>query len=238
VTPGEAGSPMPPARISTIEVTEQPDLVRKVKAALQAALAGRTSLDPEVLALQGMSGRLYRMFIHTLIGSLAPDARYLEVGVWRGSTLCAAIAGNRAFAIAIDNWSQFGGPRDECVATVRRFAGQSRVLIIESDFRKVNYPELSKSNVFLFDGPHEEIDQFEGILVAQPALDTRHVLIVDDWNLPQVRSGTMQAIERLALDLPLMVQIRTTLDDTHPDHHGAGSEWHNGYMIAVVRKRS
>jgi len=228
---------MPAASLATIEVTEQLDLVARVKAALQAALAGRTALDPAVLELPGMSGRLYRIFINTLIGSLAPDARYLEIGVWQGSTLCSAIAGNRAFAVAIDNWSQFGGPREECLANVNRHAGASRVLLIEGDFRTVNYATLPKSNVFLYDGPHSEIDQIDGIVTAQPALDARYVLIVDDWNLQRVRSGTFQAIERLGLEVPYMAQIRSTLDDTHPEHHSAASEWHNGYMIAVVRKR-
>jgi hypothetical protein len=228
---------MPAASLSIIEVNKPPDLVPRVEAALQAALTGRTTLDPAVLEMSGMSGRLYRIFINTLIGSLAPDARYLEIGVWQGSTLCSAISGNRAFAVAIDNWSEFGGPREECLANVNRYAGESRVLLIESDLRKVNYPTLPKSNVFLYDGPHEEIDQIDGIVVAQPALDAHYALIVDDWNLPQVRSGTFEAIERLGLEVPYMAQIRTSLDDKHPDHHSAASEWHNGYMIAVVHKR-
>lgn len=232
-----SGGAPPAASISTIEIAEQQDLVRLVKIALQAALAGRTALDPAILEMPGMSGRLYRIFINALIASLTPDARYLEVGVWQGSTLCSAIAGHQAFAVAIDNWSEFGGPREACLANVQRFAGKSRVLMIESDFRKVNYASLPKSNVFLYDGPHQEIDQLDGIVLAQPALDPRHVLIVDDWNLSYVRSGTFQAIERLSLDVPLMIQIRSTLDDTHPAHHSAASEWHNGYMIAVVRKR-
>ena len=75
-----------------------------VKSALHDALSDRTMLSDALLQMPGMSGRRYRIFINSLIGALVPDARYLEVGIWQGSTLCSAIAGHPAKAIAIDNW--------------------------------------------------------------------------------------------------------------------------------------
>jgi hypothetical protein len=44
---------------------------------------------------------------------------------------------------------------------------------IEDDFRKINYTDIGKFNVYLFDGPHDEEDQYDGIALAQPALDDR-----------------------------------------------------------------
>jgi hypothetical protein len=213
-------------------------LASLVKSALRDALSDRTKLSDALLQMPGMSGRRYRMFINSLIGALVPDARYLEVGIWQGSTLCSAIAGHPAKAIAIDNWSEFGGPRAAFQQHLRQFAGKSAaVQVIDDDFRRVDFSSLGMSNVFLFDGPHQEIDQFDGIVRAQPALDRNHVLVVDDWNLEWVRDGTLRAFRSLPIDVKYLLEIRTTLDNTHPDHHSAASDWHDGYMIAVIEKR-
>ena len=46
----------------------------------------------------------------------------------------------------------------------------------------------------LFDGPHTKVDQYDGVVTAQAALEKSYVLIVDDWNWQQVRDGTLQAL--------------------------------------------
>ena len=100
-----------------------------------------------------MSGRLYRMFINNLIRQLQ-DPHYLEVGSWTGSTLCAAINGNSVHATAIDNWSEFGGPRDAFQANVMRFtAPEAFVRFVQADFRRVDFGRIEPCDVYLFDGP-------------------------------------------------------------------------------------
>jgi hypothetical protein len=88
------------------------NLVTAVETHLTAA-SMQTKLDSAqgIYSIDGMSGTKYRFFINSLVRGL-PDARYLEVGSWAGSTLCSAIHGNKVLAVAIDNWSEFGGPRD------------------------------------------------------------------------------------------------------------------------------
>src|SRR5262249_50735803 len=151
------------------------------------------------LDLEGMSGRRYRLFANALI-RLIPNPRYLEVGVWEGSTLCSAIAGNRVQAVAVDNWSQFGGPRERFLENLRRFGAASEVTVIECDFRTVRFADYGRFNVYLYDGPHSAIDQHDGLALVLPALDRMFVLIVDDWNLADVRAGTRSAIDRLDLE--------------------------------------
>lgn len=33
------------------------------------------------------------------------------------------------------------------------------------------------------------------------------------------------------------IEIRTTLDESHPKVSDSASDWHNGYFIGVIRKR-
>jgi hypothetical protein len=209
------------AQLSIVETTAGNPLVGPVSAALTQAIAGRGKLAPEIFRLDGMSGRKYRMFIDNLVG-MTGDPRYLEIGVWQGSTLCAAIYRNRVRALAIDDWSQFGGAREPLLANPRRFRGEAAVSLLDRDFRTVDYTAIGRFNVYLFDGPHGEQVQCDGVRIAQPALDRQFVLIVDDWNWSRVRIGTLRAVTELALRLDFAAEIRTTLDDTHPPPAAAG----------------
>lgn len=204
--------------------------------AFRRALAIDHKLPPQLICMQGMSGRKYRYFINNFI-SLLPSARYLEVGSWAGSTACAAMYGNRLSLTCIDNWSEFGGPKDAFIRNIESFKNSEvDFRFIESDFRKVDFSNIGKFDVYLFDGPHSEVDQFEGITIAQPALADFFTLIVDDWNWQQVRAGTFRAIQHCGLKVICFLEIKTTQDNETPIIKYEKSEWHNGYFIALCAK--
>jgi hypothetical protein len=100
-----------------------------VKQSLDRALANIGSLPDFIRLIDGMSGQKYRTFINNLVGS-HPDARYLEIGSWAGSTATAALYGNSVKAVCIDNWSQFGGPRAMFVANIERVLSLLWTLIL------------------------------------------------------------------------------------------------------------
>jgi hypothetical protein len=217
-----------------------PELPNVVRRALEHALTGVSKLTPEMLAVQGMSGRKYRSFVNNLVEYL-PSPHYLEVGSWGGSTLCSAVFGNDVDAVAIDNWSEFGGPFRKFFGNLAEFKGTARVSFLERDFRKVDYTSLGQIfgpfGIYLFDGPHGFNDQYEGITRVQPCLEARYVQIVDDWNWASVRGGTLEAIAHLGLHIDFMAEIRTTFDDTHaPEPVMERSDWHNGYFIGVLSR--
>jgi len=88
-----------------------------------------------------------------------PDARYLEIGSFKGSTLCSAIFGNVAKATCIGHWKQFanqvdsGGRPDFDRHVARAINGNIELSIIENDFRAVDYGAAGKFNLYCFDGP-------------------------------------------------------------------------------------
>jgi hypothetical protein len=225
------------ASISVLRKNNISDLTPKVQAALDDAVLTPDVGTGGVYDIEGMSGKRYRYFINRLVRGLS-NPRYLEVGSWRGSTLCSAIHGNTLTAVAIDNWSQFGGPKDEFEKNVQTFTNPSaKVFFVESDFRKVDFTKFDeKFNVYLFDGPHEAQDQFDGLAMALPTLEDEFVFIVDDWNWERVRTGTFAAIRKCNLGVTFVAEIRSTLDNTQPVINGKASDWHNGYFIAVLTK--
>ena len=222
---------------------------RNLKKSFFQALAMNTKLSDEIKFMPGMSGKKYRYFVNNLI-SLIDDARYLEIGCWAGSTACSALYGNTVKALCIDDWSQFSdpktinpslnvtNPKSSFHANIKKIISEKiDFKFIESDFRKIDYKEVGKFNIYVFDGPHEVKDHYDGIDIVQSALDEVFVLIIDDWNMPHVREGTLKAIDDLNIKVISKIEIMTTQNDAVPKLLQCQfSDWHLGYFLAVCRK--
>jgi hypothetical protein len=188
----------------------------------------------DVRQMEGMSGQKYRILMNSLVRH-HPHARYLEVGSWMGSTAASAMCGNSLDVLCIDNWSEFGGPKTLFLENIERVRSPAiNFRFIESDFRQVDYGSLGTFNIYLFDGPHEEQDQYDGIILARPALDRRVTIVVDDWNWLRVRMGTLRALLNARYNVEASIEIRTAWGShAHAVTHGKHSDWHNGYFISV-----
>lgn len=197
----------------------------------------KQELPFHIALIEGMSGTWYREFINTLVKAI-DNPRYLEIGSWAGSTACSAIYNNQLAITCIDNWSEFGGPKEEFFSNVRKNSNKNTdFTFIESDFRAIDYSAIGKFNIYLYDGPHEYQDQKDGVCIATNALDDTYILVVDDYNWSKVRNGTQDGIKALGYSVLSSIEIRTTEDDSHPVVSGRYSNWHNGYYIAVISKK-
>ena len=211
-----------------------------IQESYEKSIKDESKLPEWILTLNGMSGKRYRHFINNLIEKL-DDPRYLEIGSWKGSTATSAIYDNNVSSTCIDNWSQFGDVRQEFYTNIEKCINEEKnhVHLEENDFRNVDYSTLGKFNIYFFDGPHEEDDQYDALSYALPSLDDTFILIVDDWNDPRPRNGTEKAIKELNISILYSMQIRTSngVDVVYPTPHVLeNSDWHNGYYIAVCKK--
>ena len=221
-----------------------------LKTAFFQSWAINTKIPDWIKFMPGMSGKKYRYLINNLISSIT-DARYLEIGCWAGSTACSALYGNQVKALCIDNWSEFTdsrtinpalnvkNPKKEFEINTKKVISEKiNFKFIESDFRKINYNEVGKFNIYVFDGPHEMKDHYDGITIVQPSLDDVFILIIDDWNIPKVRQGTLNAISDLSIKIISKIEIMTTQDNVASKLlQYQFSDWHNGYLIAVCQKQ-
>lgn len=222
----------------------QTDYTKILKQSLDNAINSYSKLSEFLWAIQmeGMSGQKFRHFINNVIASVN-DPRYLEIGSWKGSTLCSAIYNNNVTALAIDNWSEFGGPRHLFMSNLNYCTEncaedyKPKVEIKEQDFNQVQYSDIGKYNVYFFDGPHTYQDQYNALTYALDALDEEFIFICDDWNWQQVREGTTKSIFDLNLDVLYSVEINSQKDFDLGILYER-SNWHNGYYIAVLRKTS
>lgn len=194
-----------------------------------------SKINEDILNLHGMSGYKTRHLYNNLL--TLSDARYLEIGVWKGSTVCSAMFKNDATVVCIDNFCEFGGPKDEFLVNFNRFKGENDATFIESDCFKVDITTLPKFNIYLYDGNHDHDSHYKALSYFMRCLDDMFIYIVDDWNWESVRTGTYAAIQSLGLQLLYSREVRTSNDNSHPNTGSAPQkEWHNGVFVAVVKK--
>ena len=204
--------------------------------AFDRALCLESEVSEACLKLPGMSGKRYRMVINNLI-RLVSKPRYLEIGSWAGSTVCSAMDKNVLKVTCIDNWSEFGGPRDQFFKNTGDFRTKDvDFSFLENDFRAVDVREIGNFNVYLFDGPHGQQDQYDGLFLYESALDDDFFFIVDDWNWKQVRDGTLNAIRDTGFHIDYAITLRTTLDNEHAALSHEASDWHNGYFLSKLSR--
>jgi hypothetical protein len=230
--------PTPPSpHITLAETSSIPPIVQAVRRAFEDAMTGKGAMDDRVYYVPGFCGKKHRLFVNNLVRSI-DNPRYLEIGIFRGATLCAAISDNKVKVTGVDNWSEYGGKANEFYTNLAAIKGpDSSVTILEQDFRSIHFDHIGKFNIYFYDGPHQEKDQYDGVRMALPALDDHAILIVDDWNWQRVRSGTLNALRDAGVRTDFTLELRTSFDDQIPStFFGGGSDWHNGMFAAVVSK--
>lgn len=208
--------------------------VAHIRKAFEDADSHRSRLPTEVLALEGLSGLKTRHFLNNLL--TLENARYLEVGTWKGSTVSSAMWGNHARIVCIDNWSERfgqGNPKSEFLQNFYQFKGDNKATFIESDCFQVDVKSLPMFNIYMYDGEHSKENQYKGLTHFLSCLDNTFILIVDDWNFPETRKGTRQAITDLRLQ-PIFEKEVYNMSHRYPHFDYEG--WFNGIYVAVMKK--
>lgn len=194
----------------------------------------KSKIDANILSLQGMTGIYTRHFYNNLLNF--EDARYLEIGVWKGSSVCAAMYRNKANVVCIDNWTEFGGPKQEFISNFEKFRGENTAKFIESDCFKVDTSTLGKFNIYLYDGNHSYDSHYKALNYFKENLDDMFIYIVDDWNLLDIRNASLKAIEDNNFKMLFKIEKRTSNNNQHADMKIAQATWWNGIAIFLLQK--
>jgi hypothetical protein len=212
---------------------------RTIEIAFERAILEESSITKEIEDMDGMSGRQTRHFYNTILKM--DDARYLEIGAWKGSSTCSAMCGNKATVVCIDNWSEFleYGPKNEFIQNFTRYKGENTAQYIEADCFKVDISTLPKFNIYLYDGAHDEESHYKALIHYYECLDDTFIFIVDDWDQKTIREATYRSIKDLNLNILYSREI-----DTRPagisdiEHNAAKKQWWEGIYVAILQKGS
>jgi len=216
-------------------MTDIESLKEHIELSFRNAENGISKITDEIKYMDGMSGIKTRHFYNNLLNK--DNTSYLEIGTWKGSSVCSAMCMNAARVVCIDNWSEFGGPRDEFLVNFNKYKGNNDATFIEADCFNLDISSLQKFNIYMYDGPHEENDHYRALTHYYNCLDDTFIFIVDDWNWKKVRDGTINSLKGLNLSVLYERDIRTTHDNSHPVFGSKEQlDWHNGIYVAILKK--
>jgi predicted O-methyltransferase YrrM len=222
----------------TKETYQEHELIPNIEYCLEQALQDISEVPDYSLEIPGMSGIKYRHFINNLLRSLETP-RYLELGTWKGSTLCAAIGGiDNVVAVCADNYEYGGATIEEVNSNVDRVKTETAsVTILNQQFVDFDYSAHGQFDVYLYDAGHTEEEHFQAIARCEPALADTAIIIIDDWNNhggveSHIKQGTYRGFNATNLEVLYKFEVETGVNPPFP------SEWHNGYGVFLVRKRT
>ena len=207
------------------------DLIHAIDHSISRAELGQSKLVGDILKVHGAAGKKNRHFLNNILDRTG--VRYLEIGTWQGSTLISALYGNSPeYVAAIDNFSQFGGPRDVFVKNCDTWIGGVPTGFVDADCFSIDPVEKGIKNIdtYFYDGEHSQRSHQSALTHYYPALANEFIYIVDDWNWRDTREGTSAAISELGLEV---VHKREFFGD---ENNHNPEEWWNGFFIGVLKK--
>jgi Methyltransferase domain len=164
-----------------------------------------------LLSIRRMSRLMNAAVINTAVGEMADGEEFVNVGVWNGFTMLAAMAGNEhKNCCGVDNFSEFGGPKDDFLEqfTARR---SRRHRFLDQDYVDFFAAGLDRPlRVYLYDGEHSYENQYRGLLIADPFYADDAVIVVDDTNLDRARDATLQFAQDSRLEWEVIYDQRTS----------------------------
>jgi len=193
--------------------------------------------------IQGLSSNKIRHLLNNLCSY--EDVRYLEIGVYNGSTFCAAIQNNDLIAYACDTWedknikpfrddiewNNIDGSLETFISNVERYGtDNSEINILPGDCRSIQEKNVRhKINLIFYDGNHDFDVQKESLINLLNYVDDKFILVIDDCNFDGVVDSVDQFINTNKLTTIFKRLILTTeLEDNQ--------SWWNGVYLLVLKK--
>ncbi|WP_158606538.1 class I SAM-dependent methyltransferase [Paenibacillus ginsengarvi] len=171
-----------------------------------------------------MSSYAIGSIINRVVSQLRDGECFVNVGVWNGFSFLAGLLGNPGkTCIGVDNFSQFGGPRAEFMYRFNLHKGPAHQFY-DMDYKEY-FAQLHRSPIglYFFDGPHDYMNQLQGLLAAAPYLADGCIILVDDTNWPEPRQATLDFMSVYPGEYRILLDV-TTASNGHPTF------W-NGLMI-------
>ena len=159
------------------------------------------------------------------VSQMEGDDRYVEVGVFTGSTLCAASYVNAKVCIGIDNYLpeemiQITGQTPEaiqnrCRANIQCIDnGSGNVRLIVKSFRDVTKEEIGGPVAVSFiDGKHDYPGVMDNLKWLEPMLADHAVLVFDDINYIEVSLAIEEWITQHGHNYDMLAYVKPAYMD-------------------------
>ena len=182
--------------------------------------------------MDGYSSEKVRHLLNNLCSR--ENTRYFEIGTWKGSTFISALFGNQKTikdAVAIDDWSEFGGPEKDFRAHCAHFLSKVKYRFYAEDCFSIEPKDFFSVpiNLFFYDGNNSAEHHEKAFTYYDEIFADVFIVIIDDWNVCQIRKGTFQAFHKLGYKVAYEKFLPAKFN-------GDKENWWNGIYLAVIRK--
>ena len=211
---------------------EHKDLITTVNRAITEAVSRKSRLPPEAATIRGMTSPKIRHLLNNLCAM--PNTVYVEMGLYKGATFVAALAGNEdtvKTAYGIDNWSLFPShlPRERFWEHHAKYlsAFGSRLHIHDTSLFDISPDAIAEPvTIFYYDADH--IHTHKAVLKFLPRLADPCIIILDDWSRPEIRNDweKIKAEVTVHKEWELYSYVKDDLD-----------HWWCGLFLAVITKK-
>ena len=209
--------------------------IEHIEKSIADAVAGKSNLTPELLAIRGFSTPTLRHLYNNLTDI---DGTYLEIGLFCGASFCASFNRN-CTSIGIEDHSQdfsagFEQVKQELKDNFYKFNGIAK----EAQIHYTDCFAMDKSvlpndiDIYFFDGFHSEETQRNALPHFFDKMAKKFIWIVDDINWSYVKSGTDLAINDLKdkMEIEQSWVLKGQYENNDPI-------WHNGIVIFLINKK-
>jgi hypothetical protein len=141
---------------------------------------------------------------------------FVNVGVWHGFTFLSGIINNPGKrCIAIDNFSQFGGPKQDFLTRFEKLRSGQHLFYELDCFEYFAHHHSGSIGFYIYDGEHSYESQLRGLKAAEPFFSPHCIILVDDTNWPEPRSATLDFVAQSTHRYEIVLDI-TTSHNCHP----------------------
>ena len=169
----------------------------------------------ELCDIPRMSTFAIGAMINRGVFEMPDNCSFVNVGVWHGFSLLSGIIGNPdKKCVGIDNFSEFGGPREAFLERFNRYKSMNHCFY-EMDYEEY-FSEVHKDSIgfYLYDGCHTYTDQMKGLQLAEPFFSNNCIILIDDTNWDNPRKGTLDFISQSSNTYKILLD-KTTCRNGH-----------------------
>tara|TARA_Y100000741_G_scaffold308378_1_gene251463 strand:- start:357 stop:986 length:630 start_codon:yes stop_codon:yes gene_type:complete len=178
-------------------------LKNHIKNSIIKSLKGISNINKEIKEIDCMFDVNMKHFMNNLCN--INDCRYLEIGVYKGGSLCSAIYKNKNIkCLGIDNFSQFDKyklNKQIVLDNIDKFKNNNNIILVEADCWKINTKLLKKFNIYKYDGMHNELCHYKAINNYINNLDDIFIYIIEVWNNINIQNGFKKALKDNKLEV-------------------------------------
>jgi len=189
--------------------------------------------------VEGLSSPKVCNLLNQLVARMDPGEKYLEIGCYLGLTLLSAAHQNQGkTCIGCDKirfWSSSTGWGFRVKRAILRNIERHRAGSAQVVFHHMRSQDLFRDGlvpapigVYFYDGDHSYAATRYHIVAARPVLSRRSVLVVDDWNDPEIQRGTRDGLREAGL--------RVLWQRDLAGQNGRSDQWWNGLSVRFIER--